>query len=122
MNPFKRGKVVEKRLGQNLPDNFPTIDRFDGGVATSIKTLDLGAKSYQRGSALRRTVTRYIDDVAGFRGARVGDTQIRASEVTGRGLDLVLPKGAGTEAQLKMLDELVEYGRKAGVQVNLIRF
>jgi hypothetical protein len=122
LDPFRRGRIVEKKLGQNLPNSFPTIDRFSDGVATSIKTLDLGAKTYQRISALKRTVTRYIDDLAGFRGAELGETRIRLADITARSLDLAVPKGIGTEAQLKALDALVQYGRKLGVQVNLVRF
>ena len=42
---FKRGRIIEKMFGGNLVDNFPVIDRWKDGIATSIKSLDLGAKS-----------------------------------------------------------------------------
>jgi filamentous hemagglutinin len=47
-------------LGANLPQNFPVIDRFVSGVATSIKTLDLNAATYQNISALTGKVRGYI--------------------------------------------------------------
>jgi hypothetical protein len=37
LKPLARGVEIEEALGQNLPANFPVIDRFANGVATSIK-------------------------------------------------------------------------------------
>jgi hypothetical protein len=42
-----RGLQIETRLGGHLPPNFPTIDRFADGVATSNKSLDTTVKTYQ---------------------------------------------------------------------------
>ncbi|SCL34140.1 RHS repeat-associated core domain-containing protein [Micromonospora pallida] len=42
LNQFARGLAIEAKLGGNLPKNFPTIDKFANGVATSIKSMDLG--------------------------------------------------------------------------------
>jgi hypothetical protein len=64
----QRGLVIENALGKNLPGNFPVIDRFVNGTATSIKSIDLSAKSYQSMTTLNRTVTGYIDKVAAFQG------------------------------------------------------
>ncbi|MRR31689.1 hypothetical protein EG834_15470, partial [bacterium] len=57
MNPFTRGGEIESTLGRspNLAQNFPVIDRYNNGLATSIKSLDLGAKSYQNLTTLTRT-------------------------------------------------------------------
>src|SRR5271169_6768422 len=68
LNPFQRGREIEQAIGTNLPSNFPTIDRFENGVATSIKSLDLEAPTYQSVSTLSRTLTNYIDKVADFAG------------------------------------------------------
>ncbi|MEO6062344.1 MAG: RHS repeat-associated core domain-containing protein, partial [Thermoflexales bacterium] len=48
MRPFDRGQAIEDLLGRspNLVRNFPGIDRFTNGVATSIKSIDVGAKTY----------------------------------------------------------------------------
>ncbi|MGL4825791.1 MAG: hypothetical protein ACRC4G_06375, partial [Alphaproteobacteria bacterium] len=45
--PVTRGEKIEQALGQNLHKNYPVIDRFDNGVVTSIKSIDLNAKTYQ---------------------------------------------------------------------------
>jgi len=55
LEPFRRGFVYEKALnlkGAFRTSNFPVIDAFYKGVATSIKTLDIRAKSYLKGNAV----------------------------------------------------------------------
>jgi filamentous hemagglutinin len=121
LNPFARGKAIEQSLGMNLPGNFPTIDRFTNGVATSIKSLDLGAASYQSTSALSRTVTGYIDSVAGFNGVRWAGVNIQGSQIAGRALDLAIPS-AGSAAQQQVLQRMIQYGQSVGVNVNVLVF
>jgi len=60
LNPFARGTQIEQMLGQNLPQNYPTWDRYANGVATSIKSIDLGAKTYQSAGNLTTTLNRYV--------------------------------------------------------------
>lgn len=58
MRPFERGVAIENMLGRSpqLAQNFPVIDRWNNGVATSIKSIDLMAKSYQNTGTLTRTI------------------------------------------------------------------
>jgi filamentous hemagglutinin len=67
LSPFARGQSIEQTLGANLPQNFPVIDKFnwDTGVATSIKSIDLTAPSYQNMSTLSNTLNGYVNSVAG---------------------------------------------------------
>jgi RHS repeat-associated protein len=113
--PAARGLAIETMEGGNL-GNFPVIDKFANGIATSIKSLDLGAASYQSGSALLSRVTGYVDKLAGFNGASYGRITIAAQDVTTKVLLLVVPPGA-TEAQTKALQAAVAYGRSIGVTV-----
>lgn len=66
--PLKRGFVYEKMLGGNLVKNYPVIDKFVNGVATSIKTLDVGAKSYLKGNNVFNKLKDYIDKLSSFKG------------------------------------------------------
>ncbi|KVG57943.1 filamentous hemagglutinin N-terminal domain-containing protein [Burkholderia territorii] len=120
--PFARGVTIEQNLGQNLPPNMPVIDRFENGIATSIKSLDVNATSYQNTSTLTRTVNGYIDKVAAYNGtsqqgwARV---TIDPAQITGRSLDLVVPN-AGSAAQQQVINQAIQYGASKGVTVNVI--
>ncbi len=121
LNPFARGKAIEQALGQNLPGNFPVIDRFENGLATSIKSLDLNAATYQIAAALDRTITRYIDSVANFAGRSWAGVNVPGSAITGRALDLAIPS-AGSAAQQSVIAQAVQYGASLGVTVNVIVF
>jgi hypothetical protein len=121
LKPFERGVQIEKSLGHNLPNNFPVIDKFVNGVATSIKSLDLNAKSYQSIATLNRTVTKYIDKVANFNGRTWAGVSVKGRDITGRSLDLAVPSG-GSSAQNAALNQLVKYGQSQGVNVNIVRF
>ena len=80
---------------------------WENSVVTSIKSLDLGAKTYQNLSTLARTVQGYIDKLANFRGVPTGwgKAVIRSTDITARELLLAIPPGA-TEAQLAVLQRL----------------
>ena len=86
--PGPRGEAIEAALGKNLPSNYPIIDKFENGVATSIKSMDLGAKTYQDPGEIARIGRGYIDKVADFQGARWGRVNIEPENITGRALDL----------------------------------
>jgi hypothetical protein len=116
--PVVRGEIIEKELGQNLHQNFPTVDRFKDGIVTSIKSLDLSAPTYQRPTTLSRILRGYVDKVAGFEKGTLGKDVIKSSEVTGRALDLAIPSGASSTQQA-ILKEIISYGQSKNVAVNI---
>lgn len=122
--PSPRGFAIETRLGGNLPPGFPTIDKFDWqhGIATSIKTVDLAAKSYQNPARLESLVKRYIDKVAGFKGSDLRNYVILEEDINQLALHVAVPRGA-SPSQQHVLDELVTYAHEKGValQVEVVR-
>jgi len=120
LGPGPRGEAIEKVLGQNLPNNFPIIDRFENGLATSIKSMDLSAKTYQNPRNLIRVAERYIDLVKRFRGAKHAGISINEEDILSRGLELAIPRGGATIEQKQILDQIIEYGRNNGVTVKII--
>ncbi len=117
---FPRGEAIEKLLEQNLPRTFPVIDRWENGVAASIKSMNLHTKTYQDPAGILPLGRRYVDKVANFRGAIMRDFDIRAEHITERVLRLAVPPG-GTKAQQSALRSLVEYGTQHNVRVEVIR-
>ena len=118
---LQRGQVIHRILGANLPQNFPVIDRFVNGVATSIKTLDLNAATYQNIGALASKVQGYINALANFQGATRGPWSIGipTNPITARVLELAIPPGA-TPAQLAALQQLQQYAANLGVTLNIV--
>ncbi|MDH2240277.1 hypothetical protein N5K27_28690, partial [Pigmentiphaga sp. GD03639] len=121
LSPLQRGQQIEQALGHNLPGNFPTIDRFENGLATSIKSLDLDAAAYQSATTLNRTLTGYVDKVADFQGRTWAGIRIRQQDITGRALDLAIPHRGSAEQQA-IISQTVRYGASRGVAVNVIPF
>ena len=126
MAPLQRGVEVERIVGRSpdLVQNFPTIDRFENGVATSIKSLDLTARSYQNIPKLARTVTGYINEMAVYQGqpSPWGSTTILPNQISSRAVDLVIPATGATPEQLQVLQNLQQYasGLENPVVLNII--
>ncbi|MEL6892149.1 MAG: hypothetical protein AAFP84_11170, partial [Actinomycetota bacterium] len=109
-NAPERGRQIEQRLGQNLPSAFPTIDRFENGHATSIKSVDLRASSYQSPVDLENSLYRHVESVRDFDGADHDGVSIEPGATTSRELVIAVEPGVMSDAQRAALDEVVEYG------------
>ena len=95
------------------------IDRFENGVATSIKSIDLGVKSYQNIGQLTGTVKGYVNALADWQGVRQwGGISIENSKIIARDLLLAIPQGA-TQAQLAALQQLQQWASTVGVTINV---
>jgi hypothetical protein len=116
---IERGNQIEEILGRNLHKNFPVIDRFEfkKGLITSIKSVDLNAKTYKNSSILKTKLESYVDKVADFKGKVFGGTKIYASQIKERALEVAIPH-AGTTEQKTVIQKLIEYGKAKGVKVN----
>ncbi len=126
LDKFTRGVVIEGLMERSpqLPFDFPTIDRFDNGVVTSIKTLNLSSQTYQRSSNLRSTIRGYIYKLAHYqgqpnewRGIRILPHQINGDRI----LELVIPP-IGSAAQKELLQMMQQEARQAGVILRIITF
>jgi RHS repeat-associated protein len=115
---FERGLAIEEKLGGNLPKNFKTFDKFEEGSATSIKSLDLDAKSYQSSSKVYSRVKKYVCEIDKFNGAKLSGVQIMPGDIQARALDLAVPH-LGSEAQQAGLRRATEYAESLNIKVNL---
>ena len=122
MNPLQRGAEIEARLGgrsPNLPYNFPGIDRFENGVATSIKSIDLGAETYRDIGNLTSKVQGYVNDLANWQGSQWPSSPILSTQISGRELLLAIPQGA-TVDQLAALQALQQWAQGVNVTLNAV--
>jgi hypothetical protein len=99
-----RGRYFEDQLGRTLHPNFPTIDKVPDGIATSIKSIDLNAATYQDDARLTYRLNKYVDDVVEFNGANLANDEVKLSDIEGRALHLAIPKGSMTEAQRRAIE------------------
>jgi hypothetical protein len=120
LNKWDRGRAIEKALGHTL-GNCQTIDKLVGRTATSIKSIDLNAKTYQNMGQLGGKLRKYVDDLADFKGT----TYKRVDYFPGRNFDdrvleLAIPSRGVTAAQRQALEQAIRYGASRGVDVRII--
>ncbi len=113
-----RGLEIERRLGGNLPKNFPTIDRWEGdtGTGISIKSVDLAAKTYQSESKLRSLLYKYINQLYDWRGSSRKNVRIEAEDIQRKVLHVAFSTDAPTEAQTRAINDAIEYAKGAGIE------
>jgi hypothetical protein len=99
-----RGWYFDVRLGRTLHKNFPVIDKIPNGIATSIKSIDLGAASYQNMTVLIRRLSEYTGEVSEFVGGKMGNDVVKLSDIQGRALEVAIPKGTMTPKQREIVD------------------
>ena len=96
----RRGQYFDQLLRDgSLPALFRTIDNFTDGIATSIKSIDLNAATYQDAARLTYRLNQYIDKLGDYEGGDLSTQKLSLSDITDRVLNLVVPKGAMTEVQ-----------------------
>jgi hypothetical protein len=95
-----RGQYFDALLRDgSLPPGFQTIDNFTNGIATSIKSIDLNAATYQDAARLTARLNNYVDQLADFEGSQLLGTRVELADIAARVLNLVVPKGSMTSVQ-----------------------
>lgn len=127
LNPWKmgwakRGDYFNEQLGANLPRTFKTIDRFENGVATSIKSIDLNAATYQDGARLTYRLNDYIGKLASYTGSQMGYIKIESAEIAGRELSIAIPKGSMTTVQREAIEAARIRARSLGIDLKVTEF
>ena len=118
---LERGRIIEQQLGANL-GNFPVIDRFvagPGNVAqsvTSIKSIDLMARTYQSGNVLFNRIMGYSHKLSNFAGDAWGGHVVNVGASTQRKLEIAIPSGA-TEAQMQQINRAIREAAEIGVEI-----
>lgn len=121
LGPVVRGRVIEGLRG--APDafakNFRAIDNFANNTVTSIKSVDIFAKSYSQNlSNLSSTITRHVDQLVNFRGGALPTGEvIKVGSNTARVLEIVIPKGNLSNAQQQVLLRAQQEAAKRGVEI-----
>jgi hypothetical protein len=96
----RRGQYFDQLLRDgSLPALFRTIDNFTDGVATSIKSIDLNAATYQDAARLTYRLNHYVDDLGDYEGGEMLETNVKLLNITDRVLNLVVPTGSMTATQ-----------------------
>jgi hypothetical protein len=124
----KRGQLIHEIFGDgSLPPLFRTIDKFDfaTGAATSIKSIDVRALTYQDASRFGYRVNDYVNRLSEYEGGALQNVKVNLSEITDRILEIIVPKGGLTETQQAMIEAARVRAQTAGsypVRINIKEF
>ena len=120
---FARGWAIESRILQRartLADNFPVIDDFTAGVATSIKSIDLTAKTYQSIGKLIRKISGYAEELASFETLVHPTRTITSEMVERRVLTVAIEPGAATIMQAGALESLLRDAKSLWPNIDIM--
>jgi hypothetical protein len=117
----KRGRAIHDLLSDgSLAPNFPVIDMISpNGVVTSIKSIDLNAAVYQNDTSLMYRVSDYVGRVSDFDGADFAGSTVKSDQITGRVLQMVVPKGSMTDEQQTVIDAVRSWARTLNPPVDI---
>jgi hypothetical protein len=117
----KRGQMLHEQFGDEMfPPNYPDIDKIPDGIATSIKSIDLNARTYQNDMRLTNRVLRCVEDVQDFNGNDWGGKAVEFDDIKGRALQLIVPKGSMTKAQRVVVERVRARALQSEKPVNII--
>ena len=126
LGAFERGYELERKLG-GMCNNFPTIDKFVEAISTgsqkilssitSIKSMDVTAKTYQNASKMYSTLKKYIDDLYKFTETTYKNIDYLVDDDAKRILELALPPVNLSSDQAKMLEKAIEYAKEKGIEI-----
>ena len=131
LRPFQRGRAIEAALTRILPgnamraSNFPTIDMWVRGAnnmasrITSIKSIDLAAKTYTRGNAVFNRLNQYLNSLSNFAGRTWGGETVRVGSNTVRVLEVAIPPNVATPAQLAQIQRAAQQAQQMGITLNV---
>jgi len=115
-------------IANSLGHNFPVYDKLEtkNGVtiATSTKARDITQKTYnslEYKNGLYNRIKADIDDILGFKGAKMEDgTMLRNEMIDKKILEISINEHELTKQQIDNIKRGVNYGKQKGVEVKFI--
>lgn len=101
-----RGAYFQQMEGANLPYNYPVLSSYVDGKATSIKSMDLTAPSYQKIENIDKQIDEYALRLLNFQGTTNWGSEnisINKEMIQNNTLRLVIPENS-SEVQKQVLE------------------
>lgn len=113
-----RGMKIEEMYGGNLPFDFPVIDIYDDATktGTSIKSINLNAKTYQDGVVLRKKLEAYVDKL---RDSELISYKGKSYSLLSKKLILVIPKESINKDNKAVIEQIISYAESNGIQITI---
>ncbi len=122
LNPIDRGNAIDEMLGHNTPKNYRVVDDWTDNIATSFKSIDLNAPTYQNPSNLTSNLNRSMNQLADFDGATLGEFRISGGDIEGRVLKVVVPGGSMSDVQRAVFRRAQAHADELGIHLKIIEY
>lgn len=113
-----RGMKIEEMYGGNLPFDFPVIDIYDDATkaGTSIKSINLNAKTYQDGVVLKKKLEAYVDKL---KDSELISYKGKSYSLLSKKLILVIPKESINKDNKAVIEHIISYAESNGIQITI---
>ena len=118
----RTGLKIDELLKNNLGRTFKTFDNFEAktGTATSVKSINLNAKTYQNGSGLSSKIKNDIGATLDFTEYKLNDNYLNSSNINRRIINIVVDNKPLNQSQIENLKKAIDYGKLNNVEIKII--
>lgn len=118
---LERGNIIDDARGNGLGHKFPVVDKLEGQIAVSIKSLDTAATTYQKGSTLLSKLKSFANQLNNFKGAYYnGVTAYEGVQFTSKSLELVIPDVQLSAQQMQAIIDAKAYAQSLGIGFKIV--
>ena len=115
--------MIDKIFRQGgLHELSRTIDDLVDGNAISNKSIDLNAATYQNLRILQNRATKYLNELEAYAGTKWGGDVIKDSDIAGKVLRLIIPKGSMTPLQRETIEAATTTARSKNLRLIVTEF
>ncbi|WP_197035248.1 endonuclease toxin domain-containing protein, partial [Oceanivirga salmonicida] len=116
-----RGFEIDTFLGNNLGEKFKTYDKFDPktGVAVSIKSVHLDAKTNQSGNGIYNSLKKALRDMRDFDNYELKGIRLENENIKERVLEIAINNQKLNASQLNNFERVIKEAKKMGIKVKI---
>ncbi|KCX95226.1 VENN motif pre-toxin domain-containing protein [Acinetobacter nosocomialis] len=106
----------------SIKSNFKAFDHFDPatGLATSDKTLNTAAKTYQDPKKITSQINKYIDQMDNFTGDNKGRFELTNDKIKSKEMQLAIPVNT-SKSQLDAIQKSIDYANTKGITIKVTK-
>ncbi|MHB1484788.1 MAG: endonuclease toxin domain-containing protein [Saccharofermentanales bacterium] len=123
---FKRGWILRRRFGGNLPIGYPVLSGFSNGNALIINSMDLTAPSWASPADVYDKMEHTISEMASFQGTAdpwgEGNINISPSKIKMRFIKFIIPENSLMEKYETVFKKIINSGQISSIQIEIIPY
>lgn len=123
---FKRGQILRRRFGGNLPMGYPVLSGFSNGSAMIINSMDLTAPSWSSPDDVYDRMEHTLAEMQSFQGTSEpwGEQNIDISslKIKMRFVKFIIPENSKFEKYDSVFKKIIASGSSRSIQIEIIPY